>query len=156
FRGMDDPNAYLDEEYRRFASNHRSVANSIAMALLDEDKLEEAAEVLNRNLEVMPNEAIPYDLSSGQSVPLFFEVGEDEKALDIVDKISKKSLDMIEFYTQEDRAYDREMMISIEMVKYFIPLLEERGYQEEAQNLKLRLESLIGSESSEPGILERR
>ncbi|GAB2489976.1 glycosyltransferase family 117 protein [Algoriphagus taiwanensis] len=156
FRGMDNPNAYLDEEYRRFASNHRSVANSIAMALLDEDKLEEAAEVLNRNLEVMPNEAIPYDLSSGQSVPLFFEVGEDEKALDIVDKISKKSLDMIEFYTQEDRAYDREMMISIEMVKYFIPLLEERGYQEEAQNLKLRLESLIGSESSEPGILERR
>lgn len=156
FRGMDDPNVYLDEEYRRFASNHRSVANSIAMALLDEDKLEQAAEVLNRNLKVMPHEAIPYDLSSGQSVPLFFEVGEDEKALDIVNKISKKSLDMIEFYTQEDRAYDREMMISIEMVKYFIPLLEERGYQEEAQNLKLRLESLIGSESSEPGILERR
>ncbi|GMQ24360.1 DUF2723 domain-containing protein [Algoriphagus sp. oki45] len=156
FRGMNDPNAYLDEEYRRFASNHRSVANSIAMALLDEDKMEEAAEVLNRNLEVMPNEAIPYDLSSGQSVPLFFEVGEDEKALDIVEKISKKSLDMIEFYTTEDRTYDREMMISIEMVKYFIPLLEERGYQEEAQNLKLRLESLIGTESSQPGILERR
>ncbi|GMQ29688.1 DUF2723 domain-containing protein [Algoriphagus confluentis] len=156
FRGMNDPNSYLDEEYRRFASNHRSVANSIAIALLDEDKLEEAAEVLNRNLEVMPHQAIPYDLSSGQSVPLFFEVGEDEKALDIVEKISKKSLDMIEFYTSEDRTYDREMMISIEMVKYFIPLLEERGYQEEAQNLKLRLESLIGSESSQPGILERR
>ncbi|GAB3220074.1 DUF2723 domain-containing protein [Algoriphagus aestuariicola] len=156
FRGMDNPDAYYDEEYRRFTSNHRSALNSIAMALLDENKMEQAATLLNYGLQTIPNEAVPYDLSSGQSVPLFFEVGEDEKALDIIDKISKKSLDMIEFYTREDRAYDREMMISIEMVKYFIPLLEERGYQEEAQNLKLRLESLIGAESASPGMLERR
>ncbi len=156
FRGMDDPNAYLDEEYRRFASNHRSSLNTIVMALLDEDKMEQAATLLNYGLETMPHNAIPYDLSSGQSVPLFFEVGEDEKALDIIDKISKRSLDMIEFYTRENRGYDREMMISIEMVKYFIPLLEERGYQEEAQSLKLRLESLIGTESAQPGVLERR
>lgn len=156
FRGMNDPNAYLDEEYRRFASNHRSSLNTIAMALLDEDKMEEAANLLNHGLETIPHTAMPYDLSSGQSVPLFFEVGEDEKALEIIDKISKRSLDMIEFYQKEDRGYDRDMMISIEMVKYFIPLLEERGYQEEAQNLKLRLESLIGTESAQPGVLERR
>jgi hypothetical protein len=156
FRGMDDPNAYLDEEYRRFASNHRSAINNIAIALLDQDKMDKAATILNYGLEVMPNEAIPYDLSSGQSVPLFFEVGEEEKALDIIDVISKKSLDMIEFYTKENRDYDREMMISIEMIKYFIPLLEERGYQEKAQELKLRLESLIGQESQSPGVLDRR
>lgn len=156
FRGMDDPNAYLDEEYRRFASNHRSAINNIAIALLDEDKMDKAATILNYGLEVMPNEAIPYDLSSGQSVPLFFEVGEEEKALEIIDVISKKSLDMIEFYTKENRDYDREMMISIEMIKYFIPLLEERGYQEKAQELKLRLESLIGQQSQSPGVLDRR
>jgi len=156
FRGMDDPDAYLDEEYRRFASNHRSSLNTIVMALLEEDKMEQAANLLNYGLKTMPHEAMPYDLSSGQSVPLFFEVGEDEKALDIIEKISKRSLDMIEFYTKEDRGYDRDMMISIEMIKYFIPLLEERGYQEEAQNLKLRLESLIGTESAQPGVLEKR
>ncbi|MBN7812973.1 DUF2723 domain-containing protein [Algoriphagus sp. H41] len=156
FRGMDNPDAYYDEEYRRFTSNHRSSLNSIVMALLDENKMEEAATLLNYGLQTIPNEAVPYDLSSGQSVPLFFEVGEDEKALDIIDKISKKSLDMIEFYTREDRGYDREMMISIEMVKYFIPLLEERGYQEEAQSLQSRLQSLIGADSAAPGMLERR
>ncbi|MFC3417465.1 glycosyltransferase family 117 protein [Algoriphagus hitonicola] len=156
FRGMNNPDAYLDEEYRRFASNHRSTINSIAIALLDQDDMERAANILNYGLEVMPDEAIPYDLSSGQSVPLFFEVGEEEKALDIIDKISKKSLDMIEYYTRENRDYDREMMISIEMVKYFIPLLEERGYQERAQELKLRLEDFVGAESNEPGILQRR
>lgn len=157
FRGMNNPDAYLDEEYRRFASNHRSALNSIVIALLDQDKMDKAADLLNYGLEVMPNEAIPYDLSSGQSVPLFFEVGEDEKAMDIIDKVSKKSLDMIQFYQDQNRDYDREMMISIEMVKYFIPLLEERGYQEKAQELKLRMGSLLGAEESSGGsILDRK
>ena len=155
FRGMDNPDAYLDEEYRRFASNHRSALNSIVIALLDQDRLEDAATLLNYGLKVMPNEAIPYDLSSGQSVPLFFEVGEDEKALDIIDKVSKKSLDMIEFYTEEGRSYDRDMMISVEMVKYFIPLLEERGYQEKAQELKLRMEKFLGPEESGGSLIPR-
>ena len=63
---------------------------------------------------------------------------------------------MIEYYTAENRDYDREMMISIEMVKYFIPLLEERGYQEKAQELSQRLNSLLGSESQGPSRLQRR
>ena len=87
---------------------------------------------------------------------MFFEVGENEKALDIVDKISKRSMDMIDFYTKNELGYDRELLVSIEMIKYFIPLLEERGYQEKAQDLKKRLESLIGKESEEPSSLIRR
>lgn len=156
FRGMDNPDAYLDEEYRRFASNHRSALNSIAIALLDQDKLEDAATLLTYGLKVMPNEAIPYDLSSGQSVPLFFEVGEDEKAMDIIDKVSKKSLDMIAFYTAENRSYDRDMMISVEMVKYFIPLLEERGYTEKAQQLKTRLSEFVDTEDSGESRIQRK
>jgi hypothetical protein len=156
FRGMNDPNTYLDEEYRRFTSNHRSALNSIVMALLDEDRKPEAAKLLNYGLQVMPDKAIPYDISSGQSVPLFFEVEEDEKALEILNTISKRGLDMIELYTETNRGYDRELMISIEMIKYFIPLLKEEGYPKEAEELRKNLEKWIGSESNEPSSFERR
>ena len=156
FRGMNDSKVYLDEEYRRFTSNHRSALNSIALALIEEDKLADAAKLLNFGLETIPDKAVPYDLSSGQSVPLFFEVGEDEKAMEIVDKISKRSLDMITFYTKNDLGYDRELLVSIEMVKFFIPLLEERGYTEKSLELKKRLESLIGKESEDPSTIRRR
>ena len=156
FRGMNDSKVYLDEEYRRFTSNHRSALNSIALALIEEDKLADAAKLLNFGLETIPDKAVPYDLSSGQSVPLFFEVGEDEKAMEIVDKISKRSLDMIAFYTKNDLGYDRELLVSIEMVKFFIPLLEERGYTEKSLDLKKRLESLIGKESEDPSTIRRR
>ena len=156
FRGMNDPNVYLDEEYRRFTSNHRSALNSIALALLDENRIDDAAKLLNFGLTTIPDKAVPYDLSSGQSVPLFFEVGEDEKALEIVDKISKRSMEMITYYTKNELGYDRELLVSIEVIKYFIPLLEERGYQEKSQDLKKRLESLIGKESEEPSSIRRR
>ncbi len=156
FRGMNDSKVYLDEEYRRFTSNHRSALNSIALALIEEDKLADAAKLLNFGLETIPDKAVPYDLSSGQSVPLFFEVGEDEKAMEIVDKISKRSLDMITFYTKNDLGYDRELLVSIEMVKFFIPLLEERGYTEKSLDLKKRLESLIGKESEDPSTIRRK
>jgi hypothetical protein len=156
FRGMNDANVYLDEEYRRFTSNHRSALNSIALALIDEDKLADAAKLLNFGLETIPDKAVPYDLSSGQSVPLFFEVGEDEKAMEIVDVISKRSFDMITFYTKNDLGYDRELLVSIEMIKYFIPLLEEQGYTEKSLDLKKRLESLIGKESEDPSTIRRR
>lgn len=144
FRGMDNPDNYFDDEFRRFTSNHRSAINAIAIGLLDEDDMERAATILKHSLEVMPDKGVPYDLASGQMVPLFFEIGEDDLALDIVEKISQRSVQMLEFYTREDRDYDREAMISIEMLKFFIPLLEERGYNETSDKLKADLEKIIG------------
>jgi hypothetical protein len=144
FRGMDNPDNYFDDEFRRFTSNHRSAINAIAIGLLDEDDMERAANILKYSIEVMPDKAVPYDLASGQMVPLFFEIGEDDLALDIVEKISHRSVQMLEFYTREDRDYDREAMISIEMLRFFIPLLEERGYNEISDKLKADLEKIIG------------
>ncbi|MFD2033610.1 DUF2723 domain-containing protein [Belliella marina] len=154
FRGMDNPDNYFDDEFRRFTSNHRSSINSIAIALLDEDEMDKAADILKFSLEKMPNKAIAYDLASGQSVPLLFEVGEDDLALDIVDKMSVKSIQLLEFYARTDRAYDREAMISLEMLRYFVPLLEERGYEELAAELKKDLERFIGT--SDNNRLDRR
>lgn len=144
FRGMDNPNNYFDDEYRRFVSNHRSSINSVAIALLDEGDMEKAAGILKHGLTVMPDKAIAYDLANGQSVPLLFEVGEDDLALDIVEKISVKSVQMLDFYIRTGRNYDREAMISMEMLRYFVPLLEERGYTELSTQLKQDLERFLG------------
>ena len=145
FRGMDNPDNYFDDEYRRFISNHRSAINSVVIALLDENEMDKAADLLQFSMKVMPNEAIPYDLASGQSVPLLFEVGEDDLALDIVDKITHKSVQMLDFYNSTGREFDREAMISLEMLRYFVPLLEERGYSEVSNSLKTQLDRFLGA-----------
>ena len=144
FRGMNNPDNYFDDEFRRFTSNHRSAMNSLTIALLEEDKMEMAADIQKLSLEKFPNEAVPYDLASGQSVPLLFEMGEDDLALDIIDKMSTKSVEMLHFYDATGRPLDREASISIEMLRYFVPLLKERGYDELAAKVQNDMDRIFG------------
>jgi hypothetical protein len=144
FRGMDNPDNYFDDEYRRFTANHRSALNSLTIALLEEDKMEMASDIQKLSLEKFPHEAIPYDLASGQSVPLLFEMGEDDLALDIIDKMSTRSVEMLEFYEATERPLDREASISIEMLRYFVPLLKERGYDELATKIQNDFDRILG------------
>ncbi|HSJ69474.1 MAG TPA: DUF2723 domain-containing protein [Anditalea sp.] len=150
FRGMNNPDNYFDDEFRRFTSNHRSALNSITIALLDEDDIERARDIQMLSLEAFPHEAIPYDLASGQSVPLLFEVGEDEYALHIIDEISHRAIEMLEFYGQRERPLDREAMISGEMLKYFVPLLRERGFEERATQIQNEMDRLFGRNENLP------
>ncbi len=153
FRGMNDPDNYFDDEYRRFTSNHRSVLNSITIALIDEKDLQRAEDIMRLSLEKFPHEAIPYDLASGQSVPLLFELGMEEEALHIVDEMAERSVEMLDFYQETERAMDREASISMEMLRYFLPLLREQGYEEKADQLQVEFERLFGNSSNR---LQRR
>src|SRR5690606_19521249 len=144
FRGMNNPDNYFDDEFRRFTSNHRSTLNSLTIALLEEDKMEMAANIQKLGLEKFPHEAIPYDLANGQSVPLLFEMGEDDLALDISDKMATRSVQMLRFYESTGRPLYREASISIEMLRYFLPLLQERGYDEVATRIQTDMETIFG------------
>ena len=144
FRGMNNPDNYFDDEFRRFTSNHRSTLNSLTIALLEEDKMEMAADIQKLGLEKFPHEAIPYDLANGQSVPLLFEMGEDDLALDIIDKMATRSVQMLRFYESTARPLDREASISVEMLRYFLPLLRERGYDDLATNIQNEMEAIFG------------
>jgi hypothetical protein len=148
FRGMNNPDNYFDDEYRRFTSNHRSALNSLTIALLEEDKMEKAADIQKLSLEKFPDEAIPYDLASGQSVPLLFEMGEDDLALDIVDEMSTRSVQMLEFYDETERPLDREARI--EMLRYFVPLLKERGYTDLATRIQNDFDRILGQPGNNP------
>ncbi|SHN14942.1 Protein of unknown function [Cyclobacterium lianum] len=145
FRGMNDPDNYFDDEFRRFTSNHRSVLNSLTIALIDEGDLQRAEDIMRLSLEKFPHGAIPYDLASGQAVPLLFELGMDDEAMHIVDEMSVRSVEMLEFYEETGRAMDREASISMEMLRYFIPLLREQGFEDKADQLQGEFERLFGS-----------
>ncbi|WP_162342992.1 glycosyltransferase family 117 protein [Cyclobacterium salsum] len=153
FRGMNNPDNYFDDEFRRFTSNHRSVLNSITIALMDEKDLQRAEDIMRLSLEKFPHEAIPYDLASGQSVPLLLELGMEEEALHVVNEMAKRSIEMLDFYQETERAMDREASISMEMLNYFIRLLREQGYEEKADQLQVEFERLFGNDSNR---LQRR
>ncbi|MFO7823976.1 MAG: DUF2723 domain-containing protein [Cyclobacterium sp.] len=144
FRGMDNPDNYFDDQYRRFTSNHRSTLYSITNALMNEDDMDRARDIQLLSLEKMPHEAIPYDLASGLSVPMLFELGLDEKALDIIEKMSHKAVQLLDFYDRTGRPIDREARISMEMLGNFVSVLWEKEYKMEAEKLQVHFDRIFG------------
>ena len=80
FRELDDPNVYYNEDYRNFVLNHRSSFNTLADALIREEKETKAGEVIQASLAKMPDISIPYDYTSATTIDLLFQLGELDKA----------------------------------------------------------------------------
>ena len=118
WRELDNPDVYYNEDYRNFALNHRSSFNSLASSLIDEGKNDQAKEVLNKSLSLIPDAAIPFDYVTAQTVQLLFEVGEDEQATEISQLLGQRSDEMLTYFKQENRSPGNEQQ------KYLIILNE--------------------------------
>jgi len=90
--GLEKPGLYLDETTMRMCKSQRAVIFAdLANALVNENKLDSAIQVLDRCIEVFPEENVPHDVTSHQIVYLYFALGETEKA-------KKIAVSMIDYY----------------------------------------------------------
>ena len=97
FRELDNPKVYYNQDYRDFARNDRLTFNTLAEALIEEGKIEKAKEVLNYCLEKIPDETIPYDVSTFSTVGFLLEVNDTEKALEIADVYGSRIIEEIKY-----------------------------------------------------------
>lgn len=97
FRGLQDPSVYYSEDYRNFVLNHRGSINEITDALLTKGDKDKAREVVLYNLAMMPDAAIPFDVSNARNVEMLFEVGEKEKAIEVATILGNRMIDMAEY-----------------------------------------------------------
>jgi hypothetical protein len=110
WRELANPDSYYPEDYRQFALNHRSSFNTLARNLINEGDIERAREVLNRSLEVIPDITIPYDYVSSQSLPLLFEVGAEEQALEMAQLLGDRADEMLDYMAEsKTRGQDFEV-----------------------------------------------
>jgi hypothetical protein len=77
---MNDPGVYLDETNLMMISNTRSNFSRLARSLLDEGKSDSAVLVLDRAMELMPNETVPYNYFIIPLIQNYYVAGENEKA----------------------------------------------------------------------------
>jgi pentatricopeptide repeat protein len=70
FRELDNPEVYYNEDYRNFVLNHRNTFNALAMGLIREGRMEDARKVLDRSLKVMPDDTVPYDVTTPKTALL--------------------------------------------------------------------------------------
>jgi hypothetical protein len=137
FRELDNPHVYYSEDYRNFVLNHRSTFNTLADDLLSKGDTTRTREALNRCLEVMPDKAIPYDHANVQTAALLFQVGEDEKAIDIAEKLGTTSMQYLEYYEEYGNAPQNEVQKHMTVLSLLSRMLKNNGEEE----LSAKLES---------------
>ena len=80
----------------------------------------------------MPDEIFPMEIYGAQYIGLMFEIGEDEKALEIASAMGDRSIEMIEYLSGQGASRDS-------MYRYYAVLntiaktLEQNGKTEEAK-----------------------
>ncbi|MBN3035246.1 MAG: DUF2723 domain-containing protein [Bacteroidales bacterium] len=79
FGNMHDPSVYLDETIVRMTMNLRNNFYRLAIALVEEERHDSAVMVMNRCLEVIPEETVPYNIFMVPMAEVYFEAGAPEK-----------------------------------------------------------------------------
>jgi Mg2+ and Co2+ transporter CorA len=149
YRGLDNPKAYYNEDYRGFVQNHRSALNSLAQALLDEadeasaksietitkegnviDKKARAKQTLDFSLERMPDKAVPYDLTMTTTVELYFRLGEREKALSIAKTLVTRAEEMINYLIKKESGVTLELRKNMFVIGDLQRVMLENGERE--------------------------
>lgn len=135
FRNLDRADVYYNPDYKNFVLNHRSSFNTMAKFLILEGKPEKAREILIQSLTKMPDAGVPFDYSNAQSVPLLFEVGEKEKAIELANIMWPRANELAEYYIKE-RDYGRELQLSIVILGELQRALYQYGEAELAKQIE--------------------
>jgi hypothetical protein len=112
FRGMNDPNIYLSQDYKFFALNHRTAFNELASVLLWWEREDQAREVILKSLEVMPDEGVNFDFASLQSVEILFQVGERDKAKEVSEKLATDAYQMLKYMVMIDKEIGNQLQLN--------------------------------------------
>ncbi|MDR1330970.1 MAG: DUF2723 domain-containing protein [Tannerella sp.] len=91
--GVDSPGVYLDENVMRLCKGYRvTLFGELASALVQEGQNEKALAVLDRAMQVLPPENVPYDYSAFMLAELYLTLGEREKGEQILNGIANSSM----------------------------------------------------------------
>jgi len=97
YRGFEDPNAYHDEEYKKFGANLRSAYLKLARDYYAKKEDKKAKAVLDTCLMQIPDKSIPYDYYIPQFVEMYHQLGDDKKAEELAEIVNKRAVENLEY-----------------------------------------------------------
>ncbi|MGI9545592.1 MAG: tetratricopeptide repeat protein, partial [Cyclobacteriaceae bacterium] len=138
WRELDNPDVYYTtEDYLDKAiSVHRSYFNTLARALIDDGKTDQAKEVLLKSLELIPDEVVAIRPYSAQMIQMLIEVGEVEQGTQLANKLTTR-IDKYLTYLEDQGINDqRQSYLNFTALRVIDQALTEAGKTEDADKVK--------------------
>jgi len=95
---MDKPGIYLDETIIRQTNNFRNLFYRLATALIGEGQKEKAVKALDRCVEVMPQENVPYNQLMIGIAQAYYAAGAPKKGEDLLRRVATAYSDKARYY----------------------------------------------------------
>lgn len=104
YGGVNTPGVYLDETTLRLCNSLRSLFTQLTDALIREGKHEQAAEVIDRCLEVLPGSAVRHDYNSTILAANSYLLDKHEQGDEIMNAVATDCVQYINWGSGLDRA----------------------------------------------------
>lgn len=146
--GMEKKGMYLDDAFVRVcASNIRQRMSSLAAALIEENKNDKAINVLDKVVEITPEENVPYDVTMYGVTLAYYQAGASAKGNEIAKKMFSNFERNLHYYYSFDRKRAAEFgndpgqaQEILERLIYFANLFKQ---QELAKEFEKRYTALL-------------
>ena len=152
--GMDKPGVNLDENCLRMAANLRMQMSILANALISEGKNSKARAVLNKCLEKMPDENVPYDASLFTITAGYYQLGDTKKANELAKQlfdIFEGDLKVYNAQTSLHRvAFGREVNQCKEIMRRLVGLTAQFKQDALQKEFMTRLQAIVPPEELAP------
>ena len=142
---MNDPKVYIDENNQRMMTNIRNNFNRLAESLILEGKKEKALQVLDRNMELIPAFAVPYDYFSQETARLYFEAGNIEKGTELIRNILKQQKDELSYLFNMS---EKHLFLVDDVIQRNLYFMREMGLTSEKNGQTELTKEVIGSFNS--------
>ncbi|MBN2613741.1 MAG: DUF2723 domain-containing protein [Bacteroidales bacterium] len=145
---MNEPDVYLDDFHVRTLSivRLRNRFARLASQLLAEGKTDKAVEVLDRVMELAPHEKVPFDNYVIQIADTYFQCGQTEKALAIINSYAEICEQIASYYINQNRKIvnecSYEIRYNLQMMQNMGMTLQKNGQKEPADKITGRLNEL--------------
>jgi hypothetical protein len=136
WRGLDNPKIFYDENNLRFPSNARNMFGRLATEYIRTGDKAKAKEVLDRCLKVFPDNTIPYDYFTPPLLLPLAEVGETQKAAEIIDVMGKRTTSALNYYFTQGTRFDSEIQINLFTLQQLVMAARQLGMKEKSEELE--------------------
>jgi len=128
YGGMNDPDVYLDDFHVRTTSVIRLRTRFIQLAneLINQGDTAKAVRVLDRSIELTPNEKIPFDYTIIQIANAYYKCNRFEKANALVNQLAEISNEKLTYYLDQKQkfivAINEEILYSFQVLQNLISI----------------------------------
>ncbi|MBS1652883.1 MAG: DUF2723 domain-containing protein [Bacteroidetes bacterium] len=150
--GQDKKGVNLDENCTRMTGNLRMQMSVLASALINEGKNKKAEAVLDKCLQVMPDENIPYDATVFTICANYYELKKYDKANALAQKLFDIFEGDLRMYMSlpgsKQQSFYREMEQAKEILKRIVSITEQNNQAELSKKFMARLQPFLTAEDT--------